>query len=913
MNASRLPEVVDTHFKRDQGFMDHGGQRLSRSPHPYHRSGSGPHTSGGREDNANLLRMTATQSDERHLHSPSDSGTEADDERGTFLKGLPAPPLRPRKGLRGGTPVDKSPILSPLPSPPATVFETRRLAIFQSEKGCLTFGGSSQETEVNREKYMRCKRAEIVRRTSETSLLILAGFLACSGADAAQRVQVWRREIVGQFLVVLVLYVVLPLKRSYQAYRSGRTLKESIRHGLHIKLGFEPGPFLYPVFLPPLVSVSLLCQSRSFILPNLILGLSALPSTVIPLRMETQIYSLVHWGLTVIPLVVCQSSGNTLHPTKPLALHLDRRLNLDAEVLILLYPLHVFALSIVHHLTTTSLDPAESQLLSSALTNIFLFSTSPQSEILKALLCLGGIFTFILCHKALAWEVALARIPAWRFQHSNRQIGSRKSFFKRLDEFLSTRLVAIGTYKWASPASDSEDEFTIGTRNSRGIQRRGLRMDPPRTVARRSSSPKNTPTSAIELRLNKKSEARDGVGDFELSPRPERRHTFSTIEPPDLARLKTTKGGRPRRSMDSKSSSFLSFTPVQARARTWLYAAYVYAAVIFIILIPVRRYVSVKALSNHEPFGWALGYLLGDLSLFRFWTIATNLDRWIALPPRVGETYRTIHLGWVEHVRQDTLGQANTRLLLCAYYTVVLVTGITVVLRFLTAVEVDTRRKVFHGLMVAMFLPTIFVDPCFAALAFVLILAIFILLDLFRASQLPPISKPLTYFLAPYVDGRDHRGPVIVSHIFLLIGCAIPLWLSLAGAPRSGVGPWSGWDTPVRNISMVSGIVCVGLGDAAASLIGRRFGRHKWIWPGGKSLEGSIAFAGAVTAGLMFAFAWLRLGGWIQVGEENWRMAVAKATVAALGASLLESVLTGANDNVIVPVVLWLLVRGLGL
>jgi hypothetical protein len=38
-----------------------------------------------------------------------------------------------------------------------------------------------------------------------------------------------------------------------------------------------------------------------------------------------------------------------------------------------------------------------------------------------------------------------------------------------------------------------------------------------------------------------------------------------------------------------------------------------------------------------------------------------------------------------------------------------------------------------------------------------------------------------------------------------------------------------------------------------------------------------------------------------------------KAGVCAMGASLNEAVLTGGNDNVVVPVVLWVLVRGMGL
>lgn len=113
------------------------------------------------------------------------------------------------------------------------------------------------------------------------------------------------------------------------------------------------------------------------------------------------------------------------------------------------------------------------------------------------------------------------------------------------------------------------------------------------------------------------------------------------------------------------------------------------------------------------------------------------------------------------------------------------------------------------------------------------------------------------------------------------------------------------------------------MGDAAASLVGRRFGRRKWPWAGGKSLEGSAAFAVAVTAGLVAGKVWLALGGWdhgggvggwnglVALGPTGIGVATTKAGIAAAGASLMEAVLTGGNDNVIVPVVLWLLVRGL--
>jgi dolichol kinase len=117
------------------------------------------------------------------------------------------------------------------------------------------------------------------------------------------------------------------------------------------------------------------------------------------------------------------------------------------------------------------------------------------------------------------------------------------------------------------------------------------------------------------------------------------------------------------------------------------------------------------------------------------------------------------------------------------------------------------------------------------------------------------------------------------------------------------------------------------MGDAAASLVGRRFGRCKWPWIGGKSLEGSAAFAIAVTVGLLFAKSWVRFGGWEEVYASSsttdsngllgnsvggWGIEVAKMFVCGCGASFMEAVLTGANDNVVVPVALWLLVKSMG-
>ncbi|XDG01867.1 hypothetical protein ABKA04_001482 [Annulohypoxylon sp. FPYF3050] len=400
-----------------------------------------------------------------------------------------------------------------------------------------------------------------------------------------------------------------------------------------------------------------------------------------------------------------------------------------------------------------------------------------------------------------------------------------------------------------------------------------------------------------------------------------RRHTLPSMDSASRKSHTHTPSGRRKRTASYSVRAFFSLTQEQAATRKWIYAAYVYACIVGALFIPlpfigIKRVIAEDALHGHEPVGWALGYLFGDLSRFRWEIISHNLERWVCLPPRPTDEQRYFDsLGWVDRLRQLHIGKANTRLVLSAYFLAIIAVGLVVVFRLSPIYEVDTRRKVFHFMMVAMFLPATYIDPTFVALALSIVLAVFLLLDLLRASQLPPLSKPLASFLAPYVDGRDLRGPVVISHIFLLIGCAIPLWLSLGSLPRTGAGFLEGWELPSREVSMVSGVVCVGLGDAAASLIGRRYGQRKWLWGGGKSLEGSVAFALAVFVGLTAAHTWLHAGGWPPTNGNSdlWATATQRMGVCAVTASLTEAVLTGGNDNVIVPVVLWTCVKSLGI
>ena len=619
-----------------------------------------------------------------------------------------------------------------------------------------------------------------------------------------------------------------------------------------------------------------------------------LPFPTVPFSFAHSDLNLFHWLVTLLPLSFLAPPAGRL-----------------SENMTVLYPLHVCTIRTIEFLTTTSLDPAEQQLLAVALIDLYIFAGSPQMVILKAILWLGATLLFVVCQGPLRWELSLARIPSWRFRESNRRPRSTNSLLQTLDRSICgnlAKLVYGERFRQVCGSGDDEDVEPIPKKGKSdaklSISITGLLKHTTSDFLDHASAPIVEPSVGVRRGASIES----AIFDHEF-PMPGR-HTMPTVEPSPVQNYKSTPSGRSKRSTTARSQSFLAWTPAQVAVRKWAYATFVYAAVLFIVLGPTRIYVRVFSLGGVEPFGWALGYLLGDIPRFRAWLSLTGRDTWIPLADRFHQRIPD-QMGCIERLRQNTLGPANMRLLLCLYCLLILLAGMATVLRLSSIVEVDTRRKVFHGTMVTMLLPTVFIDPCFISLALILILAMFLLLDLFRASQLPPISKPLSAFLAPYVDGRDHRGPIVVSHIFLLIGCAIPLWLSLAAIPRSGQEPWAGWEVNARDVSMVSGVVCVGMGDSAASLVGRRYGRHKWYWGGGKSLEGSLAFAAAVTVGLIAAHTWLRTGGWVLYDGQSPAIVLGKAFLAATGASLTEAVLTGANDNVVVPVVLWLLVRGL--
>lgn len=871
---------------------------ISRSPHPYHR----PRTEIIQPDDATsregqIAIRSSVDASKRWKEGPSssDSGTEADDENGTFLKALPPAPLRLSKGLKHASSANHV-ADSPLLTPSILDEEHRRQ---EWEKSLLEdtnspgVAPSDGRKGIKRANFEAKRQAELLRRVVETLLLGAVGYIACQPTFSSVERHSLYPKLLTWTIIIVSLYVLYPL-RLLSRCRIERSRGIRVLPWVRVSASFDPAPLLYPVLIPVFVSLALKTEQTS-LMPPIVLSIASIPRPIVPLTRQASFDYSLQWALSLVPVIVSShiEDSNHLSGQNQRGQAIGRTVN---ENLSLIMPLHQSLLSALRYLTTTSLLTAELQLLSAGLISLLMLSVSPQSTILKAILWEGGVVIFIMTWRVLKWEVAIARIPAWRFR--NAQFRSHRGHFwgSLFDD------VVKGGLSRSATASDEPYSAIIDTFQARS-GRPFNDQRPFLTKSRLDSVPRN---GYPDQQGPFADENRAGT-----VKRVSRRHTMPTqLEAPKgLAMDLISPFSTPHRSLHR---TFLRLSQTQGALVRWLIASYVYIVVLLTALVPVRLYVSRHALNGYEAVGWASGYLFGDSSFLRECVATYGLHNWIPLQKTNVDTSRVPGLGLDDTWSSMKATSPNVRLGICMWCILVLFVGLALVLSLRASVEVDTRRKVFHGMMVAMFLPTIFVDPPFISLAFAIVLPIFLVLDLFRASQMPPLSRPLTNFLAPYVDGRDHRGPVIVSHIFLLIGCAVPLWLSLAAVGRTGHGPWAGWEVPERRLSMISGVVCVGMGDAAASLIGRRFGRRRWCWSGGKSFEGSFAFLTAVVVGLCFGRWWLRAGGWMGDSGDPWAVTVLKASVAGAGASLTEAVLTGGNDNVIVPVILWLLVHGLG-
>ncbi|KAK7032860.1 dolichol kinase [Favolaschia claudopus] len=189
----------------------------------------------------------------------------------------------------------------------------------------------------------------------------------------------------------------------------------------------------------------------------------------------------------------------------------------------------------------------------------------------------------------------------------------------------------------------------------------------------------------------------------------------------------------------------------------------------------------------------------------------------------------------------------------------------------------NARRKFFHALVVVMFVPGIAFDPAFTHLAFSAAFALFVFTEYIRYFAIYPLGVAVHLFMNEFLDAKDSNSTAILSHFYLLTGCAGALWLE---------GP--------SQLLQFTGVLILGIGDALASIVGKLHGRHAWSPTTPKTLEGSAAFVASVVAS-----AWaLRLCGLVEV------FSTPRYTLVITTAAILEA-LSDQNDNLTLPLYAW--------
>lgn len=185
------------------------------------------------------------------------------------------------------------------------------------------------------------------------------------------------------------------------------------------------------------------------------------------------------------------------------------------------------------------------------------------------------------------------------------------------------------------------------------------------------------------------------------------------------------------------------------------------------------------------------------------------------------------------------------------------------------------RRKFFHALAVLMFVPGISWDPAFTHLSFSLAFSLFTFAEYIRYFAIYPFGAAVHVFLSEFLDEKD-SGTAILSHFYLLTACALPLWLE---------SPW--------RVLGLAGVIVLGVGDALASIVGKRMGFCRWFPSSGKTLEGTVAFAVSV-----FVCNWV-----VAAGEFS-TVHVDHMGCAVITTALLEA-FSKQNDNLTIPLYLW--------
>ncbi len=197
----------------------------------------------------------------------------------------------------------------------------------------------------------------------------------------------------------------------------------------------------------------------------------------------------------------------------------------------------------------------------------------------------------------------------------------------------------------------------------------------------------------------------------------------------------------------------------------------------------------------------------------------------------------------------------------------------------------NSLRKFYHFAAVSLFVPAAICSSPLLKIALAVALTLFIYIETLRhdLSSKSKYAASLNLFMERCRNDLD-RGEMVLSHIYLLLGCALPFWLNTASN---------------LDLSCFSGVISLGIGDSLASIAGKRFGNHRWHRNTRKTFEGSLCGC------LGMFWSWILINGFCEV-KATWH----KLLVISIGSAVWEA-LINLNDNLTLPLFTFTLIKAL--
>ena len=286
-----------------------------------------------------------------------------------------------------------------------------------------------------------------------------------------------------------------------------------------------------------------------------------------------------------------------------------------------------------------------------------------------------------------------------------------------------------------------------------------------------------------------------------------------------------------------------------------------------------------------------------------------------------------------------TLNMKN--IIIVAYWFVILIVGMYIISKYGDYLSNNIniiKRKLFHVLAILLFVPISYVNIELLNVALGVAFSLIVLIEFIRLNDTySMIGLTISKYLNENTDERD-QGQLILTHMYLLLGCSIPLWIGsmflfdqhsyyqkLQQQEENNAYLTSSLDTGIIYVCLLSGIVSVGVGDAVGSIVGKTSDeKYKIKWPNSnKSLQGTLAMTLAVLMCNVFIYLYSNIlfalydNGKGTITESHHYTTHHKKNLfqmfipllfVSFAVSLLEAC-TLQIDNIVLPLFLYSLVR----